>query len=56
MFVGQMDVAILNQIRTASNKGMALVNDRFKQEMERLTGRRVVSLKRGPKPKQMICE
>ena len=52
LFSAQLDDTELNQIRAASNKGMALGNDRFKQEMERLAGRRVVSLKRGPKQKQ----
>lgn len=42
---------MLTQIRTASNSGMILGNDRFKQEIEALTGRRVTPLKRGPKPK-----
>jgi len=41
----------LESIRHATNKGMAVGNDRFKDEIEALTGRRVVALKRGPKPK-----
>lgn len=38
-------------IREATNKGLAIGNDRFKQEIERLSGRRVTEKKRGPKPK-----
>jgi putative transposase len=52
LFVGQIDPAIINQIRQATHQGMALGNDRFKQEMERLTQRRVSPLKRGPKARQ----
>ena len=43
---------MLNQIRQASNQGMALGVDRFKSEVEMLSKRRVVPLKRGPKPKR----
>jgi putative transposase len=32
---------------------MALGNDRFKEEIEKLTGRRVTPRKRGRKPSQM---
>lgn len=52
LFVGHIDTVVLTQIRQASNKGMALGGDRFKEEVERLSGRRVTPLKRGPKPKQ----
>ena len=51
LFLAHLDQAVLAKIRTASNQGMALGNDRFKQEVESLTGRRVTSLKRGPKVK-----
>jgi len=51
IFSGQIDLAALKQIRQATNTGMALGNDRFKMEVERLAGRRVHLLKRGPKPK-----
>jgi len=54
LFVGQLDTAILNQIRLATNQGMALGSDRFKQDVELLTQRRVSPLKRGPKPKQSV--
>lgn len=51
LFIGHLDSNMHTQIRTASNSGMILGNDRFKQEIEALTGRRVAPLKRGPKPK-----
>ena len=51
LFAGHLDASILHQIRQASHQGMALGNERFKQEIERLSGRRVTAMKRGPKPK-----
>ena len=45
-----------NKIRTASHQSMALGSDRFKQEVQELTGNRVRPLKRGPKPKDHIME
>lgn len=54
LFMGQLDTTILNQIRIATNQGMALGSDRFKQEVEQLAQRRVSPLKRGPKPKQSL--
>lgn len=51
LFRGHMDMALLTQIRQAVNQGMALGNERFKQEISQLSGRRVKNLKRGPKPK-----
>ncbi|MGB5466169.1 MAG: transposase [Sedimenticolaceae bacterium] len=50
MFRGQIDPELLNQVRTAVNKGLALGNDQFRREIERLTGVRVSPKKRGPKP------
>jgi putative transposase len=50
LFRYQLDEGLLNEIRMASNKGMALGNDRFKKQVEKLTGRRVTEMKRGPKP------
>ena len=52
LFRGHLDPALINQIRQATNKGMALGNDRFRDEIEKLTGRRVTPKKCGPKPKQ----
>ena len=49
LFSAHIDGSMLNRIRDASNKGLALGNDRFKQEIEALSGRRVTALKRGPK-------
>jgi putative transposase len=51
LFDGHIEKALLTQIRQSTNKGMALGNKRFKQEIERLSGRRVTELKRGPKKK-----
>ena len=55
LFRDEIEPGMLDTIRKASNQGMALGNDRFKQEVESLTGRRVVSLDRGPKPKRGIA-
>ena len=49
LFVGQLESTLLRQIREATNQGMALGADRFKEEVERLTQRRVNPLKRGPR-------
>ncbi|QRV22478.1 transposase [Marinomonas foliarum] len=43
----------LGRIRSATHSDMALGNDRFKEEIEKLTGRRVTPRKRGRKPSQM---
>jgi len=51
LFKYQLDNEALVQVRKAVNQGMALGNDRFKQEVEQLSGRRVTTLRRGPKPK-----
>lgn len=56
LFVEQIDSALLNQIRQATHQGMALGHDRFKEDMERLTQRRVSPLKRGPKVKHLAVE
>ena len=52
MFRGQLDAELLHQIRQATNQSLALGNDQFKREVERMSGRRVTLMKRGPKPKQ----
>jgi putative transposase len=52
LFKYQLDNDELVQVRKAVNQGMALGNDRFKQEIEQLSGRRVTTLRRGPKPKR----
>ena len=55
-FHGQIDSVALSQIRQATNQGMVPGNDRFKEDFERLVSRRVVTLKRDPKPKQVEVE
>lgn len=49
LFRGPIDVGELTRIRTSTNQGMALGNERFVLEVGSLSGRRVVTLKRGPK-------
>lgn len=51
LFTSQLDQNVLQKIRVESNKGLVLGNDKFKREVESLTGRRVTSLKPGPKAK-----
>lgn len=51
VFRGQIDPETLETIRETANKGLALGDDRFRQEIERLTGVRVSPGKRGPKSK-----
>ncbi len=48
LFHGHVDEATISQIRQSTNQGMVLGNDRFREEIERLSGRRTVTLKRGP--------
>ncbi|WP_127475381.1 transposase [Sulfurivermis fontis] len=50
LFAAPLDEQSVVKIRAATNMGLALGNDRFKEEIERLTGRRLNKLKRGPKP------
>ncbi len=52
LFVGHFDSEMLSRIRDAANQGMVLGNDRFRKEIELLSGRRVTDLKPGPKPKR----
>ena len=47
LFRSVTDKRILEQIRAATNKGMVVGNNQFKEEIEALTGRRVRSKKRG---------
>jgi putative transposase len=51
LFVQQAPAKLITDIRDALNTGLVLGNDRFKQEVELLTGQRQRHLKRGPKPK-----
>jgi len=52
LFAGHLDRKTLDAIRVAGNTGMALGSDKFKQEIEALSGRRVTPKKRGPKPRK----
>jgi len=56
LFTGQMESTQLEQIRLATNQGMVLGSDRFKDNVERLTQRRVYPLKRGPKARQPMAD
>jgi putative transposase len=47
LFQGQFNEDVITDIRQAVNKGLALGGDRFKHEIERLTGRRVRPAKIG---------
>ena len=49
LFKAHVDPAVTEIIRAATNKGLALGSERFKAEVEALTGRRVTARKRGPK-------
>jgi len=47
LFAQHVEGELLTNIRETANKGLALGNDRFKEEIEALTGRRVKANKRG---------
>ena len=47
LFVHHVEDKLLTEIREGLNKGMALGNERFKEEIEELTGRRLTSKKVG---------
>ncbi len=47
LFTHHVDGVLLDDIRANSYKGMAVGNDRFKEEMETLTGRRLKTKKSG---------
>jgi putative transposase len=49
LFKAHVDGPMLKEIRDAVNSGMALGNDRFRREIERLTGRRVTPGRPGRK-------
>ncbi|MFA7431773.1 MAG: transposase [Rhodospirillaceae bacterium] len=49
LFKAHVEPAVTESIRVATNQGLALGNERFKAEVEALTGRRVTARKRGPK-------
>ena len=45
--IRNVDGVLLENIRITTNKGLALGCDRFKEDVENLTGRRVVAQKMG---------
>jgi putative transposase len=47
LFERHVEGELLTEIRANTNKGLVLGNDRFKEEIETLTGRRVKAKKRG---------
>ena len=47
LFAHHVDSKMLEEIRDNTYKGMAIGNDRFKEELETLTARRLKSKKRG---------
>ncbi|WP_084456747.1 transposase [Desulfogranum mediterraneum] len=47
LFAQEVEEPLLTEIRVNTNKGLAIGNDRFKEEMEKVTGRRVRAKKRG---------
>ena len=51
LFSEALDTELVADIRHALNTGLVLGNDRFRKEVEQLTGQRQYHLKRGPKPK-----
>uniref|UniRef100_UPI003AAF39C2 transposase n=1 Tax=Sedimenticola hydrogenitrophicus TaxID=2967975 RepID=UPI003AAF39C2 len=51
LFRYELDWGVVKDIRRSADQGMALGNERFQEEIERLSGRRVIHLKRGPKGK-----
>jgi len=50
--VGQeLEIELITEIRNAANTGLVLGNEKFRKEVEQLTGQRQHHLKRGPKTK-----
>jgi putative transposase len=47
----ELSSELISKIRNAANTGLALGNERFRKEVEQLTGQRQHHRKRGPKPK-----
>ena len=47
LFARHVEAELLEEIRTNTQRGMAIGNNRFKEELEALTGRRLKSKKRG---------
>jgi putative transposase len=47
LFTHHVESDLLDEIRSSTNKGMAIGHDRFKDEIEELTGRRLKAKKVG---------
>ncbi|SDY28682.1 transposase [Nitrosomonas halophila] len=60
LFEQHVEGELLTEIRQTLNKGLALGNERFKAEIEKLTGRRVTARKAGRpagwRKKDKVCE
>jgi len=54
LFTRHAEGELLKDIRSNTNKGMAVGTDQFKKKIEVLTGRRLQSKKRGRKPRGRI--
>ena len=46
---------LIKDIRSATNKGMAIGSEEFKRQIEQLTGRRMIPAKMGKSKKQRIA-
>jgi putative transposase len=53
LFQAHVDPKQTDVIRSATDQNMAVGNDRFKEEVARLTGRRTETQRRGRKPREM---
>jgi len=51
LFAQQVSTQFITGIREALHTGLVLGNDRFKQEVKKLTGQRQHHLKRGAQPR-----
>jgi len=49
MFKTGVNVELISDIRLATNKGLALGNDKFREQIEALTGQKQKEVKRGRK-------
>ena len=56
LFAEEIDRKTITHIRHAMNTGLVLGNDKFRKEVEALTGQRQHFLKRGPKPRYLGSE
>lgn len=54
MFVWQLESVTLLKVRQSLNQGMVLGDCEFKQQIERLSGRRTIPLARGPRVKSGV--